>query len=121
MNWDNKRLDKSKACFPIKILGSSVLLSQSRIWVCALILIFPYPNMFRMSAKVVLRNSVTSDMSGGFLLMMILYLWPVLLLVVGRITVTHFSGVSPNSIHTNYSGSKVVPRELYQTPVDTPV
>ena len=50
--------------------------------------------MFRMSAKVVLCNSVTLDMSGGFLLMMLLYLWPMLLLVVSWISVIHFSGVS---------------------------
>ena len=54
--------------------------------------------MFRMSTKVVLCNSVILDTSGGFLLMMLLYLWPMLLLVVGWITVTHFSGVSLSSI-----------------------
>ena len=68
----------------------STLLSLSRIWVCGSILIFPCPNMFRMSAKVVLCNSVSLDMSGSFLLMMLLYLWPMLLLVVGWITLTHF-------------------------------
>ena len=35
--------------------------------------IFPCLNMFRMSAKVVGCNSVTSDMTGDFLLMMLLY------------------------------------------------
>ena len=58
---------------------------------------FPCPNMFTMSAKVLLFNSVTSEMSGGCLLMMLLYLWPMLLLVVG-VTVTHFLGDSPISI-----------------------
>ena len=77
--------------------------------------------MFRMSAKVVLLNSVISDMSGGFLLMMFLCLWLMLLLVVGWITATHFSGASPSSIYANYSASKTVQPELYQTPVDTPV
>ena len=77
--------------------------------------------MFRMSAKVVLLNSVISDMSGGFLLMMFLCLWLMLLLVVVWITVTHFSGASPSSIYTNYNASKIVQPELYQTPVDTPV
>ena len=33
--------------------------------------------------------------SFGFLLRMLLYLWLMLLLVVGWITATHFSGVSP--------------------------
>ena len=74
--------------------------------------------MFRMSAKVVLCNSVILDMSGGFLLMMLLYLWPMLLLVVGWITVTHSSGVSLNSIFGNYSASKTVQLESYQIPVD---
>ena len=58
------------------------------------------------------------DMSGGFLLMMFLYLWPMLLLVVGWITVTHFSGVSLSSIFVNYSASKTVQLESYQIPVD---
>ena len=43
-----------------------------------------------------------------------------LLLVVGWITVTHFSGVSPSSICVNYSAFKIVQQEL-QTLVDTPV
>ena len=75
--------------------------------------------MFRMSAKVVLCNSMTLDMSGGFLLMMRLYLWPMLLLVVSWITVTHFSGVSLSSIFVNYSASKIVQPESYKIPVDT--
>ena len=77
--------------------------------------------MFRMSAKVVLCNSVILDMSGGFLLMMLLYLWPMLLLVVSWITVTHFSVVSLNSNIINYSASKIVQLALYQIPVDTQV
>ena len=75
--------------------------------------------MFRMSAKVVLCNSVISDMSGSFLLMMLLYLWLMLLLVVGWITATHFSGASLSSIYVNYSAPKRVQPELYQKPVDT--
>ena len=77
--------------------------------------------MFRMSAKVVLCNSVILDMSGGFLLMMCLYLWPMLLLVVDWITVIHFSGVSLSSIFVNYSSAKIVQLESYQIPVDTQV
>ena len=49
--------------------------------------------------------------------MMLLYLWPMLLLVVGWITLTHFSGVSQGSI-ANYSASKIVQLESYQIPVD---
>ena len=95
----------------------SALLTQSRIWVCGLIQIFPCPSMFRMSAKVVLLNSVIWDMPGGFLLMMFLYLWLMLLLVVAWITATHFSGANPSSIYANYSASKIVQPELYQIPV----
>ena len=43
-----------------------------------------------MSAKVVSFNSMNLDMSGSFLLMVPLYLWP-MLLVVGWITVTHLT------------------------------
>ena len=45
--------------------------------------------------------------------MMLLPLWPVLLFVVGWITVTHFSGVSLTSIFVNYSASKIVQLESY--------
>ena len=83
-----RQRDKLKEYFPSTILGSP-LYPGSRIWVCGSILIFPGPNMFRMSAKVVLCNSVILDMSGGFLLMMLLFFWPMLLLVVGWTTVTH--------------------------------
>ena len=77
--------------------------------------------MFRMSAKVVLCNSVTSDMSGGFLFMMFLCMLQMILLVVSWITATDFSGVSPSSIYINYSASKVMQTELCQTQADTPV
>ena len=93
---------------------------ESEIWVCSSIQIFPCPSMFRMSAKVVLLKSMISDMS-GFLLMMFLCLWLMLLLVVRCITATYFSGASPSSIYANYSASKTMQPELYQTPVDTPV
>ena len=73
----------------------STLLSKSKIWVCGLILIFPCQNMFSMSAKVVLCNTVTSYMSCGFLLMMLLYFWLMHLLVVSWITATHFLGAFP--------------------------
>ena len=42
---------------------------------------------------------------------------PMLLLVVGWTTVTHFSGVSPNLIFTDYSLSKRVQLELLQIQV----
>ena len=97
------------------------LLTQSRIWVCGSIQIFPCPSMFRMSAIIVLSNSVITDMSGSFLLMMFLYLCLMLLLVVGWITATHFSGASTSSIYANYSASKIVQPDLYLTPVNSPV
>ena len=104
-----RQRDKLKACFPIDILGSSLCpLTQSKICMCGLIQIFPCPSMFRMSAIAVLLNSVISDMSAVFLLMMFLYLWLMLLLVFGWITTTHFSGASPSSIYPNYSVSKTV-------------
>ena len=53
--------------------------------------------------------------------MMFLFLWLLLWLVVGWIIATHFSGASRSSIYANYSTSKVVQLELYETPVDTPV
>ena len=94
----NKLRDKLKAFFRlISWATHSALQTQSKIWVCGSIQTFLCPSMFKMSAKVVLSNSVISDMSGSFLLMIFLYLWLMLLLVVGCITAT----------------------ELYLTPVDT--
>ena len=83
------------------------------------ILIFPCPNMFRMSAEVVLCNSMILDMSDGFLLMRLQFLWPILLLVVSWTTVTHISGVFLSSIFINYIASKTVQPESYQIPADT--
>ena len=73
--------DKLKTCLPIDILGSPLcpLESVKNLGVCGSILVFPCLNMFRMSAKVVLSKSVISDMSGGSLLTMLLYLWLMLL------------------------------------------
>ena len=110
-----RQRDKLKPCFPIDVLGNSLCPVDSvKIWVCGSIQTFLCPSMFRMSAEVVLLNSVISDMSGGFLLTMFLCLWLMLLLVVVWITVTHFSGASPSSFYTNYSASKIVQPELYQ-------
>ena len=75
--------------------------------------------MFRMSAKIVLCNCVTLDMSGSFLLVMLLYLWPMLLLVVSWITVTHYSRVSLSAIFVNYRTSTIVQLKSYHIPVDT--
>ena len=77
--------------------------------------------MFRVSAKVVLCNSVTLDMSDSFLLMMLLYLWPMFLSVIGWFIIIHYLGASPNSINVDYNVSKIVQLESYQMPVDTTV
>ena len=77
--------------------------------------------MFRMSVKVVLSNSVTLAMSDGFLLMMLPYLWPIPMLVVGRITVTHCSGVYVSSIFVNCGVSKIVQLESYEIPINTQI
>ena len=73
----------------------------------------PCLKMFRVTAKVAVSNSITSEISGSFILMMCLYLWPMLLLVVGWIIVFLFSEVSPSSIYVNYNASKIVQLELY--------
>ena len=41
--------------------------------------------------------------------------------VVSWITATHLSGVSVSSVYVNYSASKIMQPEFYQTPADTPV
>ena len=108
-----RQRDKLKTCFLIDILGSPLCPAESaknlHVWFDSE---FSCPNLFRISAKVFLCHSVTLDMSGFFLLMMLLYLWPMLLLVVGLTILTRFSGVSLSSIFVNYSASKIVQLEL---------
>ena len=112
--------EKLKGYFPSTILGSPLYpaewVKNLGVWFDA---DFLYLSMFRMSAKAVLCNSVTLDMSGGFLLMMLLYLWPMLMLAVDWTTVTHFSGVFLSSIFANYSAPKTVQLESFQIPADT--
>ena len=69
--------------------------------------------MFKVSVKAVLCNFVTSYVSGSFLLMMCLHLWPVLLTVVGWIIVIRFLEIFSSSININDSASKIVQLELY--------
>ena len=61
--------------------------------------------MFRVSIKVVLCISGTSDRSGDNQHMMLLYFWPVHLSVVNWITLILFSGVLLSSVYeiTMYS------------------
>ena len=47
--------------------------------------------------------------------MMFLCLWLMLMLVVGWIIATHFSGASPSSIYANYSASKTAARIVSNT------
>ena len=65
--------------------------------------------MFRASAKVVLFNSVTSDVPGDFLLMMLLYLCQMPSSVVSWITV-----ITLSSININCNVWKIVQLKLYQ-------
>ena len=61
--------------FPSTILGSPLCPSESvKNLVSGLMLIFHLSNTFRMLAKVVSPSSVISDMSGGSLLIVPLYL-----------------------------------------------
>ena len=104
-----KQRDKLKTCFPIDILGNSLCPADSvknlGVWFDS---DFSLSKHVQNVCKVVLLNSVISDMSGGFSLMMFLCLWLMLWLVVSWIIATHFSGASPSSIYANYSASKIV-------------
>ena len=117
-----RQRDKLKAFFSINILGNPICpvgsVKNLGVWFDSDLSLSKHVQNVCKSCFV---NSLISDMSGSFLLTMFLYLWLMLLLVVGWITATHFSGVSPSSIYINYSASKIVQPELYQTPVDTPV
>ena len=88
-----RKRDKLNACFPIDI-GGGPLCPVEVLKILGVLFgsDFPCPNMFRTS--LFCFNSVTLDMSDGFSLKMFLYLWAMLLLVVGWITVTHFLGAS---------------------------
>ena len=105
-----RQRDKLKEYFPSTILGSPLCPAESvknlGVWL---------DSDFSLSkcSECLQKLFCATDMSGGFLLVMLLYLWPMLLLVVGWITVTHFSGVSLSSIFVNYSVSKTVHLESY--------
>ena len=91
-----------KAYLPSTILGSPLFPAESvenlGVW---------FDSDFSLSKHVqnVCKSSFTqlSDFRHvrQHLLMMLLYLWPMLLLVVSWITVTHFSGVSLSSNFVN--------------------
>ena len=86
--------DRLKACFPIDIMGVPLCLAES---VKNLGLLFDPGFSLSMHeqsfCKSFLSNSGTSDRSGGFLLMMFLYLYPMLLSVVRVLAI---ASVVPN-------------------------
>ena len=104
-----RQRDKLKAYFPTTILGSPLFPAESvknlGVWLDS---DFSLTKHVQNVGKGVLCNSVTLDMSCSFLPMTFLYLWPMILLVVGWITVTHFSGVCLSAIFVSYSLSKIV-------------
>ena len=91
-----------------KLLVICTQLSQSRTRAYGSTMISLNINMSRVSAKVVLSKCVTSHISGSFLFMIWLYLWPMLLLIVGWVIVILFSEVFLSSIYINYNASKIV-------------
>ena len=68
--------------------------------------------MLGASTNVILRNSGTSDGSGSFRLMMILYVWLMFWSVVSWITVIHFSVVTLLYLHQlqciKYSATRIL-------------
>ena len=102
-----------KACFPIDIFGNPLCPVDSvknlGVW---------FNSDFSLSKHV--QNVCKScfvklcDFRHVRQFLMFLCLWLMLLLVVGWITETHFSGASPSSIYANYSAFKTVQPELYQ-------
>ena len=71
-----KQKERLKVLFSIDILGGPLCPAESVMNSYGSILIYPCLSMFRVSAKAVLSNSVSSDISGSFLIMMHLYVWP---------------------------------------------
>ena len=115
-----RQRDKLKACFPIDILGNSLCPADSvkklGVWFDSDFSLSKHVQKVCKSCFVKLRDF----RHVRWFLTMFLCLWLMLLLVVIWITAAHFSGAS-SSIYANYSASKIVQLELYQTPVDTPV
>ena len=101
-----RQRDKLKACFPMDILGNPHSPVESvknlSVW---------FDSDFSLSKQsCFVQLRVFRHVS--FLLIKILYLWLMLLLVVGWITATHFSGVSPSSIYVNYRAFKKSPARI---------
>ena len=89
--------------------------SQSGTWMCGLTQIFPSLNTSRMIVKAASFNWGILELLGSSLHLCWL---PMLLLVVGWTTVTHFSGISPNLIFIDYSPHITVQLELLQIRVN---
>ena len=104
---------KLKACFPIDILGSPLCPVES------------VKNLDFSLSKHVQNVCKSCFLKFGdfshvrrFLPHDVSVLVLLLLLIVGWITATLFSGASPSLIYVNDSASKIVQSELYQTPVN---
>ena len=115
-----RRRDKLKACFQIDNLGSPLcqaeLFKNVGVWLYSDFSLSKHVQSVCKSCFVQIH-----DMSDGLLLMMHLYLCPIILSVVSWIIIIHFLEFSPSSICINYSASKRVQLELYQTPIDASV
>ena len=117
-----RQRDKLKECFPMEILGNSLCPADSvkdlGVWFDSDFSLSKHVQNVGKCSFVKLHDFRNVR---RFRIMMLLCSWLMLLLVVSWIIATHFSGASPGSIYANYSASKIVQLELYQTPVDTPV
>ena len=111
-----RQRDKLKGYFLSTILGSPLCPAE---WVKNLGVWFDSDFSLSKHVQNVCKSSFVQLRDLDILLLMLLYLWPMLLLVVSWITVTHFSGVFLSSILVNYSASKTVQLESYQIPADT--
>ena len=107
-----RQRDKLKACFPINILGNPLCpvgsVKNLGVWFDSDLSLSKHVQNVCKSCFVKLCDFTHVRR----FLTMFMYLWLMLLLVVGWITVTHFSGVSPSSIYVNYRASKIVQSEF---------
>ena len=121
--WFEETEGQVESMFPINILGNSLCPADSvknlGVWFDSDFSLSKHVQNVCKSCFVKLHDF--RHVRQFLTLMMFLCLWLMLWLVVGWIIATHFSGASPSSIYANYSASKIVQLELYQTTVDTPV
>ena len=111
-----RQRDKLKACFPIYILGNSLcpadLVKNLGVWFDSDFSLSKHVQKVCKSCFVKLcdfrhvRRFLTHDVS---------------VLVANALVSSRLDYCNSSSIYANYSASKIVQLELYQTPVDTPV